>query len=382
MGVSISANISRDDRRYMEAVIRYARTHKGLTGTNPSVGTIIVKDGIIVGRGVTAIGGRPHAEPLALAEAGKAARGATVYVSLEPCAHHGRTPPCADALIQAGVARVVVAATDPDERVSGKGLAILRQAGIEAVAGVLSAPAADDLSGYLNRTSKKRPEVTLKLALSADGMIGKKGEGKVAITGQTSLAQSHILRAQSDVILIGIETALADDPILNCRLPGLEQRSPVRIVLDSQLRLPVQSNLVQTADLAPLWIACDVGVTNERRQEMQAAGCKILAGEAVDGKLALPELMDDLAALGISSVLVEGGAGVAKNFLEEKLVDRLIIFQSTLIIGPDGIAAPNLDPYKNGEFTLARETRYGSDLCYEYIRNTDVYRHCNRYRHN
>lgn len=370
MVVPTPTNISLDDRRYMEAVIRYARSNKGLTGTNPSVGTIIVKDGIIVGRGVTAIGGRPHAEPLALAEAGEAARGATVYVSLEPCAHHGRTPPCAEALIRAGVARVVVAATDPDKRVSGKGLAILRKAGIEAVAGVLSAPAADDLAGYLNRTSKKRPEVTLKLALSADGMIGRKGEGKVAITGQASLAQSHILRAQSDVILIGIETALADDPILNCRLPGLEQRSPVRIVLDSQLRLSVQSNLVQTASLTPLWIACDVGVTNERREEMQAAGCKILAGEAVDGKLALPELMDDLAALGISSVLVEGGAGVAKNFLEEKLVDRLIIFQSTLVIGTDGIAAPNLNSYKNREFTLVREARYDSDFYFEYIRKT------------
>ena len=365
-----STNISIDDRRYMEAVIRYARSNKGLTGTNPSVGTIIVKDGVIVGRGVTAIGGRPHAEPLALAEAGEAARGATVYVSLEPCAHHGRTPPCAEALVQAGVARVVVATTDPDERVSGRGLAILRDAGIEAVAGVVSTPAADDLAGYLNRTSKKRPEVTLKLALSADGMIGKKGKGKVAITGQTSLAQSHILRAQSDVILIGIETALADDPILNCRLPGLEQRSPVRIVLDSYLRLPLESKLVQTANLIPLWIACAVAVTNERREEMQAAGCKILAGEAVDGKLALPELMDDLGALGISSVLVEGGAGVAKNFLQEKLVDRLITFQSTIVIGSGGITAPDLTPYKGGEFTLAREARYGSDLYCEYLRKT------------
>ncbi len=254
-----------DDVRFMEATIRLARRHKGLTGTNPSVGTIIVRDGVIVGRGVTALGGRPHAEPQALADAGEAARGATAYVTLEPCAHHGRTPPCAEALVRAGVARVVVAATDPDERVSGKGFAILREAGIEVVPGILSSQAADDLAGYLNRSAKKRPEVILKLALSADGYIGRKGEGQVAITGPVSRAQSHILRAQTDIILIGIDTAIADDPVLNCRLPGLEQRSPVRVVLDGGLRLPLSSKLVRSAAAQPLWIACSEEAPDERR---------------------------------------------------------------------------------------------------------------------
>lgn len=359
-----------DDRRYMEAVIRYARTNKGLTGTNPSVGTIIVKDGIIVGRGVTAIGGRPHAEPQALVEAGDAAFGATAYVSLEPCAHHGRTPPCAEALVRAGVARVFVAATDPDERVSGKGFVILREAGIEVMPGLLSALAADDLAGYLNRSTKKRPEVILKLALSADGMIGKKGEGQVAITGPISRSQSHLLRAQSDIILIGIETALADDPLLDCRLPGLEQRSPVRVVLDSALRLPLASKLVQTVQAAPLWLACLEGAAEERRDEMQAAGCRLLAAESDHGRIALPELMDDLAAQGISSVLVEGGAGVAKSFLNEKLVDRLVIFRSPMRIGETGLAVAGLETHIAEEFALLREAHYGDDACSEYVRKT------------
>lgn len=363
------SNATSDDVRFMEAAIRYARRHKGLTGTNPSVGTIIVKDGVIVGRGVTALGGRPHAEPQALADAGEAARGATAYVTLEPCAHHGRTPPCAEALARAGVARVVVAATDPDERVSGKGFAILREAGIEVVPGVLADQAADDLAGYLNRSSKKRPEVILKLALSAEGMIGRRGEGQVAITGPIARAQSHVLRAQADVILIGIETALADDPLLNCRLPGLEQRSPVRIVLDSGLRLPLSSKLVRTADAQPLWIACGEEASPERRYELRAAGCRILATETHDCRIALPELMDDLAAQGISSVLVEGGAGIAKSFLDEKLVDRLAIFRSPVVIGgEDGVVVTGFETHIADEFKILMQAHYGDDTYAEYVR--------------
>ncbi|MFD1792742.1 bifunctional diaminohydroxyphosphoribosylaminopyrimidine deaminase/5-amino-6-(5-phosphoribosylamino)uracil reductase RibD [Ochrobactrum teleogrylli] len=365
------SDVTSDDIRFMEATIRYARRHKGLTGTNPSVGTLIVKDGVIVGRGVTALGGRPHSEPQALADAGEAARGATAYVTLEPCAHHGRTPPCAEALVRAGVARVVVAATDPDDRVSGKGFAILREAGIEVEPGILAEKAADDLAGYLNRSSRKRPEVILKLALSADGMIGKKGEGQVPITGQVSRAQSHILRSQTDVILIGIETALADDPVLNCRLPGLEQRSPIRVVLDSGLRLPLASKLVQSADAQPLWIACADDASPERRYELKAAGCRILATEAHDCRIALPELMDDLAAQGIGSVLVEGGAGVAKSFLEEKLVDRLITFRSPIEIGTaDGVAVPGLETHIAEEFKILRQARFGDDAYAEYVRKS------------
>ncbi len=365
------ADISRDDIRFMDAAIRLARRHKGLTGTNPSVGALIVRDGTIVGRGVTALGGRPHAEPQALAQAGEDARGATAYVTLEPCAHHGRTPPCAESLVSAGVARVVVAATDPDARVSGKGFAILRKAGIAVVPGILVEKAANDLAGYLNRSAKKRPEITLKLALSADGMIGRRGEGQIAISGPVSRAQSHILRAQTDVILIGVETALADDPVLNCRLPGLEQRSPVRVVLDSGLRLPLSSKLVRSADSQPLWIACGEEAAPERRYELKAAGCRILATEAYDCRIALPELMDDLAAQGIASVLVEGGASIARSFFEEKLVDRLIIVRSPLEIGAaDGVAVAGLETHIAEEFKILRQARYGDDAYSEYVRKT------------
>lgn len=364
-----STNVTADDVRFMEAAIRLARHNKGLTGTNPSVGTILVKDGIIVGRGVTAIGGRPHSEPQALADAGEAARGATAYVTLEPCAHHGRTPPCAEALVRAGVARVVVAATDPDERVSGKGFAILREAGIAVVPGVLSDKAADDLRGYLNRSSKKRPEVILKLALSADGYIGKKGEGQVAITGAIARAQSHILRSQTDVILVGVDTAIADDPILNCRLPGLEQRSPIRLILDSGLKLPLTSKLVRSSEAIPLWVSCCENVSPERRYEMQAAGCRIIAAESHEGRIALPELMDDLAAQGISSVLVEGGASVASSFLREKLVDRLVLFHAPVEIGTaNGVAVTDLQSHIDNEFLILRKTQYGDDACIEYVR--------------
>ncbi|WP_036579881.1 RibD family protein, partial [Brucella anthropi] len=256
-------------------------------------------------------------------------------------------------------------------RVSGRGFAILREAGIEVVPGILAEQAADDLAGYLNRSAKKRPEVTLKLALSADGMIGRRGEGQLAITGPVARAQSHILRAQTDIILIGIETALADDPVLNCRLPGLEQRSPVRVVLDSGLRLPLSSKLVQTADAQPLWIACGEEALPERRYELQAAGCRILATEAYDCRIALPELMDDLAAQGISSVLVEGGAGVAKSFLDEGLVDRLAIFRSPVEIGSElGVAVDGLETHIADKFKILRQARYGDDAYAEYVRKT------------
>ena len=197
------------DERFMAAAIRLAMRHSGITGTNPSVATLIVrdeKDGQgprIVGRGITALGGRPHAEAQALREAGEAARGATAYVTLEPCAHHGRTPPCAEALVAAGIARVVSAAADPDPRVNGKGHAILTAGGLEVTPGILAAEAASDLSAYLTRHAKNRPEVTLKMALSADGCLGVRGGGQVHITGPVANRQTHLVRARHDAILIG-----------------------------------------------------------------------------------------------------------------------------------------------------------------------------------
>lgn len=361
-----------DDQRYMAAAIRLSRRHLGLTGTNPSVATLLVRDdGIgpyIVGRGVTTVGGRPHAEPQALDEAGERARGAVAYVTLEPCAHHGRTPPCAEALIRAGVARVVGAARDPDPRVSGRGYAMLRAAGIEVTEGVLAEEAADLLKAYLTRSTKKRPEVILKLALSNDRKIGIQGEGQVPITGEIARRQVHVMRAEADAVLVGIGTALADDPLLTCRLPGLSARSPARIVLDRLLRLPIDSQLVRSAKEVPLFLAAGGEADPARRAMLKEAGAEFLAVEAVDGQIALPELLDDLAARGFSSLLVEGGASTAAAFLAEGLVDRLCLFISPGSIGARGIAAPVDPDHIPSGFRLLRQASFGEDHYFEYVR--------------
>ncbi len=354
------------DQRYMAACIRHARSNLGLTGTNPSVGTLLVKDGIIIGRGITAIGGRPHAETQAITEASEAARGSTAYVTLEPCAHHGRTPPCAEALVTAGITRVVIAASDPDPRVSGKGAKILRDAGIEVVEGVLAGLAYEGLSGYLTRSLKKRPEVILKLAVSADGMIGKSGEGQVAITSKIARDMVHIMRAQSDAILVGAGTALADDPQLSCRLNGLERRSPIRIILDGKLSISEHSKLVQTARQIPLWLAVLGDADPAKRKALGDLGCRILSTEDHCGKVALPELLDDLGAEGIGSVMVEGGARVAQNFLDENLVDRIVLFTSERIVGPNGIASPFTPAHMPHGFTMMSEVVLGPDIRRDY----------------
>lgn len=360
------------DRRFMAAAIRLSRGHLGLTGTNPSVATLIVRDDgegpVIVGSGVTAIGGRPHAEPQALKRAGELAHGATAYVTLEPCAHHGRTPPCAEALVAAGVARVVGAASDPDERVSGKGYAILRRAGIAVTEGVLAEEAADLMAGYLTRASWKRPEVTVKLAVSRDGRVGIAGMGQIAITGEISRRQVHLMRAEADAILIGIGTALADDPELTCRLPGLEARSPVRIVLDAHARLPAAAKMVKEARETPVWLAAVADSDKSRRAALEAAGVRFLATEAANGGFALPELLEDLAARGVSTLMVEGGAETVRHFLDEGLADRIALFAGPGEIGPQGILSPIRPDRMPAGFRLTREARYGGDSYSEWVR--------------
>ncbi|MES0008638.1 bifunctional diaminohydroxyphosphoribosylaminopyrimidine deaminase/5-amino-6-(5-phosphoribosylamino)uracil reductase RibD [Mesorhizobium sp. M0062] len=361
------------DRRFMAAALRLSRRNAGRTSTNPSVGTIIVRDDgagpMIVGTGVTAVGGRPHAETEALTEAGELARGATAYVTLEPCAHHGRTPPCANALVNAGVARVVGAASDPDPRVSGKGYAILRAAGIEVVEKVLVEEAAEQMAGYLIRSMKKRPEVTLKLALSSDGKIGRHGAGQVAITGDIARREVYLMRAEADGILVGIGTALEDDPALTVRLPGLENRSPARIVLDCQIRLPEASKLVSGIDRVPLYITASLEADPLRRSVLERAGVRFIGTETHEGGIALPELLEDLGALGMASVLVEGGAKVASAFLAEGLVDRIVLFQGPEAIGEGGIASPIDANHIPAGFRKLREMRFGEDSYAEWVRD-------------
>lgn len=391
-----------EDERFMAAALRLSRRNLGRTGTNPSVGCVIVNEGMIVGRAVTASGGRPHAETQALAEAGEKARGATAYVTLEPCSHHGKTPPCTDALIASGVARVVVAILDPDERVAGRGIVLLREAGIAVDIGVLREEGERALQAYLMRQCKKRPHVTLKLAVSNDGMIGRRGEGQVRITGAVSRAQVQILRAETDAILVGIGTASADDPELTVRMQGLEDRSPVRIVLDRRLELPIESKLVRSAgEVSLIVVAGNAGspsprmrVEGERRaDEGQVSGVSLpltptlspVAGRGGDYEARrdvlvsagveilnadnIPDLLAALASRGISSLLVEGGSSAARAFLDVELVDRILLFTGPSPIGKGGIPSPFQRRSVPAGFTLQRTARYGDDIFEEYERD-------------
>lgn len=353
------------DRRFMAAAVRLSRWNTGHTATNPSVGCLVVKDGAIVGSGVTAPGGRPHAEPQALAMAGEEARGATVYVTLEPCSHHGKTPPCADALIAAGVARVVIGVTDPDGRVCGRGVAMLEAAGIVVETGILEAECRHALAAYLMRQTKRRPYVTLKLAVSTDGMIGRIGAGQVAITGPISRAQVHALRAETDAILVGIGTARADDPELTCRLPGLEAHSPLRVVVDARLELPATSKMALSAARVPVIVVAappDGDEGTGRRKLLEEQGVEILETPDVES------MLFGLATRGISSLMVEGGARVARAFLKAGLVDRILLFRGAVEIGADGVESPVLATDMPAGFNLIRSYAFGSDRCDDYER--------------
>lgn len=347
-------SITARDERFMRDAIELSLRHLGQTGPNPSVGCIIVKNGEVVGRGVTAVGGRPHAEPQAIAEAGEKASGATAYVTLEPCSHHGKTPPCANALIRAGIARVVVAVADPDPRVSGQGLKMLADADIEVTIGVLQKDARRAMSGYLTRQTKGRPQVILKLAVSADGMLGRKGAGQVAITGPEARRQVHRLRSESDAILVGIGTALADDPELTVRLPGLEDTSPLRVVLDRRAELPPTSKLAVSAEAVPVLVAVSPG-SKGHRDALAGKGVEILEVTGIE------DLLASLAQRGVSSLMVEGGARVASDLLARGLVDRIHLYASSVIIGKNGIPSPITSDHLPAGFVRVDERQVGDD---------------------
>lgn len=319
------------DLAFMTRAVRLGHRALGTTAENPPVGCVIVKDGVIVGLGWTQPGGRPHAEVQALRMAGVAARGATAYVTLEPCAHHGRTPPCAEALARAGVVQVVAAVEDPDPRVSGGGFAILRQAGISVATGLGREDARSDLAGFLTRIVNKRPYVLLKLALSADGKIAESVGERTAITGPQVKARTHLLRAEADAILVGLGTVLADDPDLTCRLPGLEGRSPIRVVADSRGAIPPGSHLVRTAGKVPLWLLSLADTPAPLGVEILV--CAPGAGGGVD----LVDGLARLAARGVNRVLAEGGARLARGLIEAGLVDELQLFRSPKVLGPQGV---------------------------------------------
>jgi diaminohydroxyphosphoribosylaminopyrimidine deaminase/5-amino-6-(5-phosphoribosylamino)uracil reductase len=327
------------DARFMQLALALGRRGLGRTWPNPAVGAVVVKDGVIVGRGWTQPGGRPHAEPEALARAGEAARGATLYVTLEPCSHVGKSPPCVDAIIAAGIARVVSAIEDSNPQVAGQGHAKLRAAGIVVDVGLCSDEAARDHAGHFRRIRDGRPHVILKLAVSSDDKIGAAGGKPVAITGDVARARVHLLRAQSDAILIGVGTALADDPLLTCRLPGMAQRSPVRVVLDRALRIPGAGRLVHSARETPLWVMTSNLSEAPAAVKLGAAGAQVLRVKMAASGLDLPDVLRELAAKGITRLLVEGGARVASSFVEAGLVDEIWLLRGPAAIGADGIAA-------------------------------------------
>ena len=324
----------------MAVALRLAERGLGAVWPNPAVGCVLVRGGRIVGRGWTQPGGRPHGEVEALRRAGGAALGATAYVSLEPCAHYGRTPPCTMALLQAGVRRVVAATVDPDPRVNGRGIEQLRQAGVEVAVGVRREEAEALNAGFILRVREGRPLVTLKLATSLDGRIATRSGASQWITGEPARARSHLLRARHDAIMIGSGTALADDPSLTCRLPGLEGRSPVRVVLDRRLRLAPSSKLASTAREIPTWLFAAAEVPGRRRDALRSLGVEVQEMPVAENhQLDLHEVLAALAARGITRVLVEGGAALATSLLRAGLVDRLAWFRGPLLIGGDGRAA-------------------------------------------
>jgi len=327
------------DRRFMQLALTLGRRGLGRTAPNPAVGAVVVKDGVIVGRGWTRPGGRPHAEPEALAQAGEAARGATLYVTLEPCSHVGKSPPCADAIIAAGIARVVSAIEDPNPQVAGQGHAKLRAAGIVVDVGTCADEAARAHAGHFRRVRDGRPHVVLKLAVSPDDRIGAAGGRPVAITGEAARARVHLLRAQCDAVLIGIGTALADDPLLTCRLPGMAKRSPVRVVLDRALRLSGDSRLVHSAREVPLWVLTSDTAEAPAAAKLGAAGVQVLRVKATAGGLDLADVLRILSGKGITRLMVEGGARVAASFVEAGLVDEVWLLRGPNEIGTDGVAA-------------------------------------------
>ena len=351
-----------DHHRWMRQAIRAAARGRGASGENPAVGCVIVTpQGTLAGVGHTQPGGRPHAETEALAMAGGNARGATAYVTLEPCAHKGRTPPCAGALIRAGIKRVFIAIVDPDPRVAGRGIDMLKSKGIEVITGLLADEAYPGLAGFLNRIEKKRPLVILKLAISRDGKIAAAPGERTNITGQPFWNRVHLLRASSDAVMVGAHTVRTDDPSLTCRLPGLEDRSPVRIVAG---QVPAGSKLARTAAGIPVW---------QLHPSATAANVEALPVRVQnDGRIDLADAIECIASRGINQLLIEGGAQIARNIVENHLADEIWLASAPVRLGASGVDAlaglPLAAITADERFILCHKEAIGADTLKIYRR--------------
>lgn len=357
-----------------------ARRGIGATSPNPSVGAVIADEatGELIARAVTAPSGCPHAEPLAIAQAGERARGKTMYVTLEPCSHHGKTPPCSDAVVAAGLARVVVALTDPDPRVSGRGLNQLRAAGIAVTRGVRAEEAHWLTRGHIVRVTERRPFVQLKMALGADGRVPRGTAGApVFVTGPVARARGHLMRAEADAILIGNRTLRDDDPDLTCRLPGLAHRSPIRIVLATDLEGLEQSRLVRSARAVPVHVMTTDRADADQHAKTQAlksAGVTVHVVREVAGRIWLPSLLERLAEIGVTRLLVEGGPGVWRAFAKHGLFDEVVLFRAgagdaTGSASPVGEAVAAADSEREAGIrglTLVARQRLGADQMFAF----------------
>ena len=330
------------DERFMAAALSYGRQNLGQTFPNPSVGALVVSGGAeprIIARGVTAKGGRPHAEAEALAKAGTAAKDATIYVTLEPCVPHGRGEPCTDIIRRSGISRAVIALADPNPATSGRGIARLKEASVAVTVGPGAAEAARAHAGHIRRMKDGRPQVILKIAVSADGKTGLKDRKPAEISCEISRAEAHMLRATSDAVMVASGTVLADDPMLNCRLPGMADRSPIRVALDGNLRIPLDTKLVKTAREIPFWIITRPDAPLEKQRELEEAGVEVMRVSTSGARIDLSEALHLLATRNITRLLVEGGPIISAELLRENLIDEAMIVQSPKKLGPDAIPA-------------------------------------------
>lgn len=325
----------KSDARFMALALSLGRRGMGRVWPNPAVGCVIVRDGVIVGRGRTADGGRPHAETEALCQAGDKARGATAYVSLEPCSHHGKTPPCANALIDAGIAEVVVATGDPNPQVSGAGIAMLEAAGIAVRMGILKEQADADHAGFFLKQTRGRPYITLKLATTLDGHIATTTGDSQWITGPQARRLVHAMRARHDAVMVGAGTVRADDPMLDVRDMGAE-RQPVRVVISSDLNLPTNGKLARTAKDQPVWL-CHSPAADAR--DWKALGAHSILAKAKGSNVDLSDAMGQLAGAGLTRIFCEGGGQLAASLMKAGLVDELVLFNGPKVIGGDGMSA-------------------------------------------
>jgi diaminohydroxyphosphoribosylaminopyrimidine deaminase/5-amino-6-(5-phosphoribosylamino)uracil reductase len=343
---------------FMSVALSLGRRGLGKTWPNPSVGCVIVRDGIVVGRGLTGKGGRPHAETQALTQAGKRAKGSTVFVTLEPCSHQGQTGSCARALIEAGVNHVVVAIKDNDPRVNGSGVRMLRSAGIKVTTGVLSDEAKSDHNGFLLKNNQSRPKVTLKLATSLDGRIAARTGDSQWITNERSREIVQLQRSHHDAIMIGAGTARNDNPRLTVRNNALSA-NPVRIIISDKINLPIKSKLFTSMKSHPTWIIHGGDTDQKIKKAWTDEGAKLLKTENANGKILLKNALINLASEGITSVYCEGGSTLAASLLADNFVDELIIFTAGVIIGGDGlptVASLGLDNLKDARRLNLLET--------------------------